>query len=99
AGLSGLRLGPAACARTLSGVRHERALVAPGDAERAVLVLLHAPRAVARVRGPRVLARAVVGYDDLRREAVVTRLLGLALPAGIGEARRRECEDADEKTN
>jgi hypothetical protein len=29
----------------------------------------------------------------------VARLLGFALPAGIGEARRRKCENTDEENN
>src|SRR5205809_973905 len=87
--------GARAWARALQ--RDEGPLVLARDAEGSVLVLLHRPRAVARVRRPNVLvARAVIRHDDQRRKAAVARL-GLALPARIRQPRSSEREDAGEQ--
>jgi hypothetical protein len=85
--------GRVAGARALTRQGHERALVLALDAERAVLVLLHAPLARARVGRPLVPTRALVGHDDLRGEAVVALLLRLAFPSWIGEPRCGENQD------
>src|SRR5206468_12727158 len=73
-------------ARARTGVRGERAAVAPQERVRALAVAVHREAALLGVDGPGVLAGAVVVGDDVVRAELAVRAVALALAmAGVCE--------------